>query len=326
MAQIDHPHTNDGETTQNRLMIPIFRPQASGRQAFRRLHAKTESPTVDQSMTKFKLSEKNRLIAAITLILLGSPIAACNDVSTAKGFEAIRQRGELRVAMSGQYPPFNYFDSQNQLVGFDVDIAREIAKRLAIPAKLITLRWDGIVAGLTAGRYDVIIGSMAITPEREQAVDFSDPYYVSGAQVFARPDSPVALTGKLDGAVVGVDLGTTYEQAVRRQAAVKAVQTYGGTAEILLDLGNKRIDAFVTDRLVGFSTQKTRGATFLPIGEPLYTETIGIAMAKDQPQLRLAVNEALAHIKRDGTYTRISQTWFGRDIGADRPGVAASAS
>jgi polar amino acid transport system substrate-binding protein len=238
--------------------------------------------------------------------------------------KAIRQRGALRVAMSGQYPPFNFFDDHNRLVGFDVDVARQTAQRIGLPVKLVTLRWDGIIAGLTAGRYDLIIGSMAITPERQQAVDFSNPYYVSGAQVFARPDSAVARTGKLDGAVIGVDLGTTYEKAVRRQTTVKTVLTYGGTPEILLDLRNKRIDAFVTDRLVGLSTKKSQGASFQPVGGLLYTETIGIAMAKGQPELQQAVNEALAGMRRDGTYQRISRTWFGRDIEADRPRLAAA--
>lgn len=261
---------------------------------------------------------------SLALIVIGATAASCNKQATSKGLKAIQARATLRVAMSGQYPPFNYFDAQNHLVGFDVDIARETAKRIGLPVKLITLRWDGILAGLTAGRYDLIIGSMAITPERAKAVDFSDPYYVSGAQVFARPGSRTAMAGNLDGAVVGVNLGTTYEATVRKKQAVAAVRTYGGMAEMLLDLGNKRIDALVTDRLVGLNAGKSQASPVVPVGNLLYTETIGIAMAKDQPDLRRAVNDALAGMRRDGTYGRLSRTWFGRDIGADMPPVAVA--
>lgn len=239
---------------------------------------------------------------------------ACNRGETAKGYDAVKARGELRVAMSGQYPPFNYTDAANQLVGFDVDIATEVAKRLELRPRFMTLRWDGILAGLTAGRYDLIIGSMAITPERRQAVDFSEPYYTSGAQVFARPDSQVARSGSLAGAVLGVNLGTTYESAVRQLATIKDVRTYGGIAEILLDLANRRLDAFVTDRLVGLHARQVHGGSFEPVGGLLYEETIAVAMAKDQPALRAAVDGALHDLNADGTYARLSLAWFGRDI------------
>lgn len=256
---------------------------------------------------------KRLTLLAVVLIAAMS----CQKGESGRGLDAVQKRGELRVAMTGEFPPFNYYDEKSKLVGFDVDIANEVAKRMELPAKLITLRWDGILAGLSADRYDVIIGSMAITPERQKAVDFSEPYYKSGAQVFAKPDSKIAETGDLTGATVGVNLGTTYEKALRKKTEVEEIRTYNGVSELILDLESGRIDAFVTDRLVGFHANKARGAGFVAAGDPLYRETIGIALSKEQPELLAAINKALDEMKADGTYEKISKKWFGRDISTD---------
>ncbi|MHB9105441.1 MAG: ABC transporter substrate-binding protein [Armatimonadota bacterium] len=221
----------------------------------------------------------------------------------------------LKIAMSGQYPPFNYFDDENRLVGFDVDIASEVARRLGRPPKLITTAWDGIIAGLLAGKFDLIIGSMAITEERKKAVNFSDPYYISGAQLFVRKGSKILGKQDLRGTVVGVTLGTTYEQAVRKIKGTK-VSTYDGVPDMYLEMDNKHIDGFVTDRLVGLYGITRAKRDFVPAGDPLYTEVIGIAMRRDHPELLAAVNEALAAMRDDGTYAEISTKWFGRDISA----------
>lgn len=269
------------------------------------------------------------VLAGAALLALAAVLPACKSRGSAKGLEAIRERGELRIAMSGAYPPFNYFDDANRLVGFDVDVANEIARRLELPPRLITLRWDGILAGLTAGRYDLIIGSMAITPERAKAIDFSDPYYESGAQVFARPGSELAADGRLNGRKIGVNLGTTYEAEIRKRGEVGEIRTYGGIPELIVDLKAGRIDGFVTDRLVGFHAQsKARGGEpeFVAAGEPLYRERMGIAMVKEQPALRAAVDAALDGMRADGTWGAISTRWFGRDLSEGAPGGSDTAT
>ncbi len=266
-----------------------------------------------------------KIALAVVALLVG--LAGCHGKGhgpsgSTKGLAAVKARGVVRVAMTGMYPPFNFYDDDNQLTGFDVDVTRAVATHLGVKPKLITLKWSGIIAGLTAGRYDLIIGSMAITPKREQAVDFSDPYYVSGAQVFALAGSKVAKQGNLDGATVGVNLGTTYEQALRKHQEVGEVRTYSGIPEILVDLQAHRLDAFVTDRLVGLWAAKKRHLDLKLVGAPLYTEHMGIAMQQGQPKLEAAVNAALARMRRDGTYHRISEKWFGRDVSV-APGTPA---
>lgn len=271
------------------------------------------------------MRERTKATAALCVALLLALFSSgCKEsASTKAGLEAVRQRGQLRVAMTGMYPPFNFYDDKNQLAGFDVDVAKELAKRLELEPKLVTLRWDGILAGLMAGRYDVIVGSMAITPEREAAVDFTKPYYVSGAQVFARKDSELAKKGgDLTGAVVGVNLGTTYEVALKKRTDVKDIRTYGGVPEILQDLGLGRIDAFVTDKLVGLHAAKDKGQPIVPVGEMLFEERMGIPVKKGQPELLAALDRALDDMRKDGTYSRLSERWFGAGASSDAPDSA----
>ncbi len=103
--------------------------------------------------------------------------------------QRVKDAGKIVFAMSGGYPPFNYFDDGDQLTGFDVDIGREVAKRLGVEYEPVTTDWNGILEGLRSSRYDGIFGSMAITEERMEVVDFTDPYYYSGAQLIVAKDS-----------------------------------------------------------------------------------------------------------------------------------------
>jgi len=111
--------------------------------------------------------------------------------------EKVLKEGVLSFAMSGGYPPFNYYNEKNELSGFDVEIAKAVCKKLGVRYKPVTTAWDGIIEGLRAGRYDGVWGSMAITEGRLNIVDFSDPYYISGAQLVVRKDSPITGTESL---------------------------------------------------------------------------------------------------------------------------------
>lgn len=113
-------------------------------------------------------------------------------------WERVKRAGEIRFAMSGGYPPFNYYDDQNQLTGFDVEIAQAVCKELGVKYTPVTTAWDGIIEGLRAKRYDGVWGSMAITEERMKVVDFSDPYYLSGAQLLVKKGSPISGPEALD--------------------------------------------------------------------------------------------------------------------------------
>ncbi|MEW6422074.1 MAG: transporter substrate-binding domain-containing protein [Deinococcota bacterium] len=223
--------------------------------------------------------------------------------------------GVLKIAMEGTYPPFTYKDEQGQLTGFDVDIAKAVAAKLGLRPEFVLTEWSGILGGLQANKYDVIVNQVGITPERQKTIGFSRPYAYSSPQIIVRKGSsfnPKTLAD-LKGKRVGVGLGSNFEQQLRQAGGINVV-TYPGAPEYLADLAAGRLDAAYNDRLlVGYLITKNnlpiKGAGV--IGQP---EPVGIAFKKTNTALGNAINRALLQIKADGTYAKISRKWFGEDV------------
>ncbi len=216
----------------------------------------------------------------------------------------------LRLAMSGSFRPFSTTDAGGRLVGFDADVAREVARRLGREPVLVQTDWAGIQAGLQSGKYELICGSMAITPQRLESMYFTLPYYVSGAQVFARRD-----VTSLRGAKIGVTEDSTYERWINEhpeQFPGADVLHYGSEAEIVAAMNADKVDALVSDRIVGgFYIKQGSAGDIVPFGPLLYHEACGIAARKDEGALVRAVNRALFAMIQDGTYDRIYEKWVG---------------
>jgi len=219
----------------------------------------------------------------------------------------------ITSALTGKYPPFSYFGTDGKLTGFDVDISKEIARRMDVKLELVTTEWDGILAGLLAGKYDVIIGSMAITPERENQVNFSMPYYHSGAQLFIHRDNPdkVYSIEECRGKRIATGLGETYQHYLEVNYPEVNVITLKSTAEIFTLLEQKRITGFVSDRLVGTWQINKSGRPFVPVGDMLYREDIAIPVRSENKILLSKINKALMEIKEDGTLQEIHNKYFG---------------
>lgn len=244
--------------------------------------------------------------------LLATPAAV--SAGTGDGERVRAPQAPLRVALTGRYPPFSFYDEQGELTGFDVEVSRGIAAKLQRPLEIMTTEWDGILAGLFAGRYDAIIGSMAITPQREAVALFSDPYYISGAQLFVHRERSEKIDGIESGGALrlGVVVGETYEQYLREHHAGRVtVVPYDDTQLIFQDLLQGRIDGFVSDRLVGAWQIRSAGAPFTAAGDLLYEERIGIPVREDQAALRTEINQALAALRAEGELDRMFDAWFG---------------
>ena len=127
----------------------------------------------------------------ICILFVITAFALVAGTAMAEDMDKVIKKGEIKFALTGQYPPFNFVDKNNNLAGFDVEIGKEIAKRIGVKGVPITTAWDGIIAGLLAKKYELICGSMAITPKRLKSIDFSDPYYRSGAQLFVGNNSSI---------------------------------------------------------------------------------------------------------------------------------------
>lgn len=224
--------------------------------------------------------------------------------------------GVLKVATEGTYPPFTFRDEGGELTGFDVDIARALAGRLGLEPEFVLTEWSGILGGLQADKYDVILNQVGITPGRQESIGFSEPYAYSQAQIIVPQEGdfdPQSLAD-LSGRRVGVGLGSNFEQQLRDAGGINVV-TYPGAPEYLADLAAGRIAAAYNDRLlVGYLIQRdnlpVRGAGV--VGDP---EPVGVAFKKTNTGLGEAIDRALGELRENGEYTEISEKWFGQDVG-----------
>jgi len=247
---------------------------------------------------------RTRLPWAAALVILTSAL-----VPAAAVLAAPPDTAPLRVGLTGKYPPFNYYDAEGTLTGFDVDFANAICAELDRPCEFVVLQWDGIVNALLSGKVDTIIGSMAITEERERQVDFSVPYYTSGAQLFAR--DPSAIPDDLAGVRVGVTLGTTYGEFAQAHFPEAEVRFFKGDTEALQDLEAGRLDAILTDRLVGFHMKRRFDADMTASGDLLYTERMSIPVAPDDDALLAAIDDAITRIRGTPAETELYARYFG---------------
>lgn len=235
-----------------------------------------------------------RLLVALLLVLLAGGAPA-------------QEKKPLRLAMSGAFQPFSTTDAEGNLVGFDADIATALARRMGRRPVLVQVDWTGIQAGLQSGKFDLICGSMAITPERLKTMNFSLPYYVSGAQVFG----PKGVTPKR----LGLTEDSTYAHYVEEHPklfpGVKIVH-FGSEAEIVAAMNADKVDGFISDRIVGgFYLSKNGQPGMGPQGELLYREACGIAARQSEPKLLHEVNQALLGLVQSGEYAAIYKKWVG---------------
>lgn len=260
-------------------------------------------------MTLRRTFVKGALAAAAVAVagLAGSSAAMADELA------AIKDKGVIRIAMSGAYPPFNFVNEQNEVVGFDPAIGKEIARRMGIEAEVVTTAWDGIIGGLLANKYDAIVGSMSITEERDKVVDFVGPYYTTKRAVFTKAGSPITSVSQLGDATLGVTLGETHEEWARDQGY--KIRTYKGLPELLLELENGRVDAIVNDSIAAILAMKEVGYDFVMLPD-LETDAIGagIAIREGNPDLAAAMQAALDSMMADGTYVQIAEKWVGGDI------------
>jgi cystine transport system substrate-binding protein len=229
---------------------------------------------------------------------------------------AIRQRGVLRIGLEGTYPPFGYQDESGALVGFDVDIAKAVAERMGLAPQFLPSKWEGILAALETGRFDVVVNQVTISEERRKAYDFSQPYTYSGLQLIVRKDRLKEIKGPEDlpGKRVGVLLGTNHEQWLKDHAPKADIRTYEDDATRNQELLVGRVDAVLNDRLILGSVLRVYGGQLVAAGAPLSQEREAIAVKKGNPELLAALDQALASLAADGSLKRISEKWFSADV------------
>ncbi|WP_027014529.1 ABC transporter substrate-binding protein [Comamonas composti] len=231
----------------------------------------------------------------------------------ARSLQAIQKDGTIRLATEGYYTPFAYFEGKN-LTGFEVDLAQLIAQKLGLKFEWKTISFDALLTGLKQDRWDLVISSHAITPEREKAVSFTQPHYCSGAQVIALTNA-IQGAKDLEGKTVAAQTGTTYLDYVQKNVhGVKRLVNFPTNEAALNALMTKRVDAWVTERFLAKEMLRKNPKIRFHQGDMLYVERIAAAVTKDNQPLADAWNKALQELLRDGSYAKLSQKWFQEDI------------
>lgn len=254
-------------------------------------------------------------VAVVTTACAGNIEKENIPVSTSDStLEAIQQEGVLRIGTEGTYAPFTFHDESGALTGFDVDVAKEVAKRLGVETEFIETKWDGMFAGLDSKRFDMVANEVTIREDRKEKYDFSDPYIVSRAVLIVNKENQVIKTfedlkGKKFGQSLTSNLG---DLAKSYGAEIVSVDGFNQAIDLIT---SKRIDGTINDSLSFLDYKKQKpDAPIMAVAEQETKDESGFLFNKGNEDLIQAVNKALSEMKADGTYEEISLKWFGADV------------
>lgn len=219
----------------------------------------------------------------------------------------------LRVATEPTFAPFEFqAKDSKEFDGFDMDLIRAIGKQMGYKVEIANMGFDALIPALNAGNIDVAIAGISMTEDRKKAIDFSEPYYVSGLTVVVNQDNGEVKSIKdLSGKKIAVQIGTTGADAAGKVQNAK-VTTFNTNSEVFLELKNKGVDAVIIDKPVAayYLVKETKSGAKL-VGETLEAESYGIAFKKNS-KLVPEVNKALSALKQNGEYAKIYEKWFGK--------------
>jgi arginine/ornithine transport system substrate-binding protein len=230
---------------------------------------------------------------------------------------------KVRIGVEGAYPPFSEVTADGKLVGFDIDIANALCAEMKVECELVTQDWDGIIPALLARKYDAIIASMSITEERKQKVDFTSKYYNTPAKFVRKKGSGIEITKEgLKGKTVGVQRATIHDNFVTEVYGGEVeVKRYGTQDEAYLDMVAGRLDLLLADSVAmddGFlKTEDGKDFEFVgpDFSDPKYFgEGAGIALRKNDDDLREMFNQAIEAIRANGKYKAIQDKYFDFDV------------
>ena len=266
---------------------------------------------------------KITVLLSILVLALGILTAGCGggdkgDKKAAAPAPAAKE--ELIVGTEPSFAPFEFPEKDSkEFTGFDMDLIRALAKEMGYKKCTIkNMGFDALIPALNAGNIDVAVAGMSITPDRQKAVDMSDPYYVSGLTIVVNKDNNAVKGLKdLEGKGIAVQIGTTGAEKAGSVKGAK-VKTFNTNAEVFLELKNKGVDAVIIDKPVAeYYLVKGGKDTAKLVGETMEAESYGMSLKKGSP-LTAQINKALSDLKKNGEYDKIYEKWFGSKAPAEK--------
>lgn len=259
-----------------------------------------------------------KILGAVFALVAGAVApqswAADADLWDKSTLNQILKRGELRVGLEAGYMPFEMRDKKGNIIGFDVDLARLMAKTMGVRLTLVNTQWDGIIPALLTDKFDVLMGGMTITAERNLQVNFSDPYITIGQSVLLnrRLADTVTVYSQLDDSryTIATKLGTTGDIAAKRFLPRARIKSFESEADATMEVRNGRADAFVYDLPYNVVYSAQFPEALVHLKEPFTREDLGWAVRKGDPDFLNWLNNFLREIRNDGVYEALYRKWF----------------
>ncbi|ACL75257.1 amino acid ABC transporter substrate-binding protein [Ruminiclostridium cellulolyticum] len=247
-----------------------------------------------------------------------SGTAASSNIAVDESWDKVKEKGELVMGLDENFPPMGFRDEDNNIVGYDLDLAKEVASRLGVKLKVQPINWDSKDQELNTGNIDCIWNGFSINEERKENILFSDPYMKNNQVVVVMADSEYNTFGDLKGKSVSLQAQSSASDALAKNAefknSLKDVIELKDNTLCLMDLKTGNTDAVVMDEVVARYQIQMNSEKYRMLGESLAAEEYGVGFRKGDVKLMTKVNDTLKEMAKDGKITEISNKWFGKDI------------
>ncbi len=269
-----------------------------------------------------------KFIGLPILAVLALAIAA--PAHAGETLDRVMKTKTLTMSSDPEYPPQSFLNKKNEMDGFDVDVGKEIAKRMGATLKIVTPAWEVITAGGWSGRWDMSVGSMTPTKKRAEVLDFPAIYYYTPASFAVHTGSKMTKIADLNGKIIGSCGGCTYDAYLKKdlnidakgvppfkyQVTPKEIKTYETDTNAFDDLRlgeGVRIDA-VFSALPTIQAAIKKGYPMTIVGDPAFYEPLSVATDKGDPEFDAKIKEIVEAMHKDGTLTKLSMKWYGTDL------------
>jgi polar amino acid transport system substrate-binding protein len=263
---------------------------------------------------------KKMFLPLVAMTVLTAVIAGCasksgKDVS----LEQIKKKGVFVVGLDDAFPPMGFREKgTNEIVGFDIDLAKKAAEKIGVKVEFKPVAWDGVILSLNKGDIDVIWNGLTMTPERQKQIGFSKPYLENRQVIVVKKGSPIKDKAGLKGKIVGHQLGSSSETAINSDKETaktfKEIRKYQDNLLALMDLKSGRISAVVMDEIVARYNISKDPSSYEILNDNFGTEQYGVGLRAKDASFREAIDKALDDMKADGSADAISKKWFGEAI------------
>ncbi len=265
------------------------------------------------------------LCFSLTMVLSGcnstkndaekTPAPAQTDTS----WQDIQDKGYFVMGLDDAFPPMGFRDEKNEIVGFDIDLAKEAAKRLGVDVKFQTIVWESKLEEINSGNIDVIWNGFSVTPERQKEYLFTKPYIKNRQVIVVTADSPIKTKADLEGKKIGIQAGSSAQDAVMADKATYEVIKdnlfeFDDNVMAMKDLKGGGLDAVVVDIIVGKYYVSKHPGEYKFLQEDFGAEDFAVGLRITDKAFLAEMNKALDDMKADGTASEISNKWFSEDI------------